>query len=97
MTTCSSCLEESDRVVWGTGNYLICNKCRDKQVFAPCERELLSIIETQTLTYDQIVRESLYNPQTIDKVLHKLERKGQVKRIQIKNQKTKGWIICVTK
>jgi hypothetical protein len=40
----------------------------DKQVFAPCERELLSIIETQTLTYDQIVRESLYNPQTIDKV-----------------------------
>jgi predicted Rossmann fold nucleotide-binding protein DprA/Smf involved in DNA uptake len=60
-------------------------------------RELLSIIETQTLTYDQIVRESLYNPQTIDKVLHEIERKGQVKRIQIKNQKAEGWVICVTK
>jgi hypothetical protein len=26
LTTCSSCLEESDRVVWGTGNYLICKQ-----------------------------------------------------------------------
>jgi|GEM_PF-2279450 DNA-binding HxlR family transcriptional regulator len=63
----------------------------DKQVFVPCERELLSIIETQTLTYDQIVRESLYNPQTIDKVLHDLERKGQVKRIQINQPLNHLW------